>query len=246
MSRLATLSSKHEHYLAAMRGLVALYIHRGYPAEEVHKWLYSNLTRRWNDRLTVKTVTESADVLVLKTQYNLSWNYFNSHQLGDSIFNYWREWLERADRGTFNWEFPAADQKDLRVSNWGTGETEGLWDLRKTNIFKSKVILSRKRTRNFLDLTNLWKKTVLENLEVSALDDLVQVAATYGTTASKRTVLHDVNTMVTDQRLKRSRVDTEPEEDEGNYVEHVNARNTSPGPSSWANAPMTMWGRGRG
>src|SRR5580693_4225417 len=31
MSRLATLSSKVEHYSAAMRGLVTLYIHRGYP-----------------------------------------------------------------------------------------------------------------------------------------------------------------------------------------------------------------------
>jgi hypothetical protein len=35
----------------------------------------------------------AADVLVLKTQYNITWNYFNSHELGDIIFNYWREWL---------------------------------------------------------------------------------------------------------------------------------------------------------
>jgi hypothetical protein len=49
MSRLATLSSKLDHYLAAMRGLVALYIHRGYPADEVHKWLYSNFLKDRNN-----------------------------------------------------------------------------------------------------------------------------------------------------------------------------------------------------
>jgi len=32
MSRLATLSSKLDHYLAAMRGLVALYIHLWIPS----------------------------------------------------------------------------------------------------------------------------------------------------------------------------------------------------------------------
>src|ERR1700722_16137278 len=120
MSRLATLSSKHEHYHEAMRGLVALYIHRGYPADEVHKWLYSNLAKRWNQRLEVKQPsTESAEILVLKTQYNLAWNYFNAHQLGDTIFDYWREWLRRADSGEFNQEFPKPSQTDQRVSDWG-------------------------------------------------------------------------------------------------------------------------------
>ena len=93
MSQLATLSSKYEHYLAAMQGLVALYICQGYPANEVHKWLYSNLSRRWNDRLADQHSAEGADVLVLKTQYNLAWNYFNAHQLGDTIFGFWHEWL---------------------------------------------------------------------------------------------------------------------------------------------------------
>ena len=240
MSRLATLSSKLEHYLAAMRGLVALYIKRGYPADEVHKWLYSNLSKRWDERLAIKPANESADILVLKTQYNLAWNYFNAHQLGDTIFGYWREWLNRADTGTFNNEYPAPDNRDLRVSNWGTGESEGLWDLRKTNLFNSKVILSRKRTRNFLDLTNLWKRSVIENLEEQALDDIFADAVRF--TAIKRPLIPDVNTAVVGPRLKRARVD--PSNDEENEVEHVARRMSSPTPGPWRNATMGTWGRG--
>ena len=244
MSRLATLSSKNEHYLAAMRGLVALYIRRGYPADEVHKWLYSNLSKRWNERLSVKADSpESSEILVLKTQYNLAWNYFNAHQLGDSIFNYWREWLTRADAGNHNAEFPPPDRRDHRVSEWETTEDkEGLWDLRKTDIFNKKVILSRKRTRNFLDLTNLWKKTVIDNLEEQTLDDLLGRAARY--TAFKRPLAPDVNTMVTGPRLKRSRED--PSNDEEMTVEHVSRRSSSPTPTStaWRSGAMGTWGRG--
>jgi len=243
MSRLATLSSLLEHYLAAMRGLVALYLRRGYPADEVHKWLYSNLSRRWNERLTNKPVIESSDILVLKTQYNLAWNYFNSHQLGDTIFGYWREWLNRADAGEFNQEFPAPSTSDPRVSDWSADQVVGRWDLRETSIFNSKVILSRKRTRNFLDLTNLWKKSVIENLEELTLDDLVNNAARFA--ALKRPLIPDVNTAVVGPRLKRTRVATE-EVNSDNEVEHVAHRSSSPTPtgSGWASAPMGTWGRG--
>jgi hypothetical protein len=177
---------------------------------------------------------------VLKTQYNLSWNYFNSHQLGDTIFGYWREWLERADTGNFNNEFPPPEKRDLRTSNWGTRETEGLWDLRKTNIFNSRVILSRKRTRNLLDLTNLWKKSVMENLEEQALDDILGDAARY--TALKRPLAPDINTAVVGPRLKRTRVD--PSAMEEDTVEHVSRRSSSPTPTAWRNAAMGSWGRG--
>ena len=246
MTRLATLSSKFEHYLAAMRGLVALYIRRGYPADEVHKWLYSNLTKRWNTKLDdrpTNNTTESTEVLVLKTQYNLAWNYFNSHQLGDEIFGYWREWLRRADVGDFNSEFPAPDEEDLRVSNWEARETiVGAWDLRRTNLFNSKVILSRKRTRNFLDVSNLWKKTVMENLELQALDDIVGTAAQFATI--KRPYVPDVNTSVVGPRLKRSRVNPDSPDDE-NTIEHVARRYNSPTPGgTWASGSMTTWGRG--
>jgi hypothetical protein len=242
MSRLATLSSKLEHYLAAMRGLVTLYLRRGYPADEVHKWLYSNISKRWNERLQVKPVSSGPDVLVLKTQYNLAWNYFNANQLGDTIFGYWREWLNRADTGDFNQEFPAPDERDLRTSDWreGVGKSVGLWDLRETSLLKSRIILSRKRTRNFLDLTNLWKRSIVENLEELTLDDIVNTAARY--TALKRPLIPDINTMVTGPRLKRAReaLDTDSEL----TVEHVARRSSSPAPTGWTSGSMSMWGRG--
>jgi hypothetical protein len=117
----------------------------------------------------------------------------------------------------------------------------GLWDLRETSIFNSKVILSRKRTRNFLDISNLWKKTVMENHEALALDDIVGNAARFA--AFKRPLIPDVNTMVTGPRLKRTREDPSDEDD---TVESVARRfNASPTPTgNWASGSMTTWGRG--
>ena len=252
MSRLATLSSKLDHYLEAMRGLVALYIRRSYPADEVHKWLYSNLAKRWDSRLVEKSTSEGSDVLVLKTQYNIAWNYFNAHQLGDTIFGYWREWLLRADTGEFNNKFPAPEKKDRRTAAWrvspglsGQAPPQGLlddaWDLRKTNLFNSKVILSRKRTRNFLDISNLWKRSVFQSMEESMLDDIVGNAAR-AFAQEQHPVIPDVNTLVVGPRLKRPRED--PSNDEEDTIEHVARRYNSSGPSSWRQGAMTTWGRG--
>jgi hypothetical protein len=234
MSRLATLSSKLEHYLAAMRGLVALYIRRGYPVDEVHKWLYANLSKRWDNRLAERPA-QDANVLVLKTQYNLAWNYFNAHQLGDTIFGYWREWLRRSDTGDFNSEYPAPG-KGKEESSHGL-DTE-LPDLRETNIFNSKVILSRKRTRNFLDLSNLWKKSVLEKLDEQTIDNLLTNAAQRF--ALKRPFIPDINAIAGGSRLKRSREDP-------NQTQQIHrSRSSSPVPSSWRSGALTTWGRGRG
>ena len=240
MSRLAVLSSKPEHYTEALKGLVTLYYQRGYPVDEVHKWLRSNITKRWDNRLTVRQPQGNADVLVLKTQYNLAWNYFNASQLGDTIFNYWREWLHRADTKTHNSEFPPPGTKDLRVAHWEAGGA-GQWDLRETNLFNTRVILSRKRTRNMIDLANLWKKSVLETQEDLVLDDLTHAAARYA--ATKRPLLADVNTMVVGPRLKRAREAESSYMEEG-IIEHVARRGSSPTPSGTWTGSMGTWGRG--
>jgi len=235
MSRLATLSSKLDHYLAAMRGLVTLYIRRGYPVDEVHKWLSSNLSKRWENRLVVNhTATQASDVLVLKTQYNLAWNYFNAHELGDVIFGYWREWLRRSDTGEFNSEFPAPNNKDLKKS----------MDLRETNIFNSKVILSRKRTRNFLDISNLWKRTVLTGIEGQALDDILHRFVRTNTTL-KRPFVPDVNALVVGPRKKNRREGpTSSDEEDDHLPLHRRFPSPTPASTSWASAPMGTWGRG--
>ena len=215
---MAVLSSKPEHYTEALKGLVTLYLNRGYPIAEVHKWLRSNITKRWNERLMARQPQGSADVLVLKTQYNLAWNYFNTSQLGDTIFNYWREWLSRANTGTYNSEYPAPDLKDPRVHHW-VADGMGQWDLRNTNLFNSRIILSCKRTQNMLDLTNLWKKSVLETQEDLVLDDLMSAATRY--TATKCPHVPNVNTLVTGLQLKRLRVGESGDTDNSEFIEHV-------------------------
>ena len=228
MSRLATLSSKLDHYLAAMRGLVALYIRRGYPADEVHKWLYSNLSRRWESRLDVNHSSKAPEILVLKTQYNLAWNYFNAQELGNVLFNYWGNWLKHADAGIYTSEYPAP--KSL---------SESPWDVRETKLFNSKVILSRKRTRNFLDVANLWKRSVLTGIEGQAQDNIIQQYT--NTLSLVRPNVPDVNTQVVGHRNQTSN-------DNDDDLDHlpVRVRYPSPttGPSTWQNAAMGTWGRG--
>ena len=153
-----------------------------------------------------------------------TWNYFNASQLGDTIFNYWREWLHRADTKTHNSEFPPPGTKDLRVAHWEAGGT-GQWDLQETNLFNTRVILSCKRTRNMIDLANLWKKSVLETQEDLVLDDLNHTAARYA--ATKCPLLADVNTMVVGPRLKRAREAESSYMEEG-IIEHVAHRGSSP------------------
>ena len=95
----------------------------------------------------------------------------------------------------------------------------GQWDLRKTNLFNSRIILSRKCTRNMLDLTNLWKKSVLETQEDLVLDDLMSAATRY--TATKCPHVPNVNTLVTGPQLKRLRVGESGNTDNSEFVEHV-------------------------
>ena len=164
------------------------------------------------------------------------------------MFDYWREWLRRADTGEFNNEFPAPGNKDPRTLIWHAyQETDDpsreyldTWDLRKTNLFNSKVILSRKRTRNFLDITNLWKRTVFQNIEESALDDIVGNAARYAV-PEQRSVIPDINTRVVGPMLKRQREGPSDDED---TIEHVARRYSSAGPSGWRSGAMSTWGRG--
>ena len=72
MSWLATLSTTLLVYKDAIRGLVALYIRRGYPADLVNYWMRNNIRERWNNRLHIHKSSEHMDVLVLKTEFNLA------------------------------------------------------------------------------------------------------------------------------------------------------------------------------
>jgi hypothetical protein len=80
LSRLATLSSKLEHYLEAVHKLSNLYVSRGYPAKIVKAWRKQYVLKRWEVKDTPKTDREER-VIVLKTVFNDVWDNFNVHDL---------------------------------------------------------------------------------------------------------------------------------------------------------------------
>jgi hypothetical protein len=203
MSRLATLSSTLPVYKSALYDLIGLYRKRGYPYQLLYEWTQKYIEERWQKRLSVHDRSESsppADVLVLKTEYNTAWNYFSASQLGDTLLGYWTEWLERAESQNYNSEFPrcrphAGDvecapqlgtsiQVLAREANepgvlqdLGEGALGHHWyvpDFRKLKLSKARTITSRKRVRNLMDLTNLWKKEVLLGIDRSLSQDVIE------------------------------------------------------------------------
>ena len=163
MAHLATLSSNTVHYKDAIRSLIALYIAHGYPKALVRHWSRSGFQEQWDNRLTEKSKGEEPNVLVLKTEYNLAWNYFNAQKLGDQIFGYWQEWLNRLDSGKFDIEYPLPldeDYGNLKGSPNLFGERlDGTlvfgYNVWNTDIMNRQVITSCKRTVNLANMTNL-------------------------------------------------------------------------------------------
>ena len=89
--RLATLSSKLEHYLEAVHKLSNLYVARGYPAKIVKHWRKQYVQKRWEVKDTPKTdLTER--VIVLKTVFNDVWDNFNIHDLEKTMIQTIREY----------------------------------------------------------------------------------------------------------------------------------------------------------
>jgi hypothetical protein len=114
MPQLATISSTHSIYCNAIKGLASLYIVHGYPGELVYKWTEKNILEQWN-----KCFNDNKDkhdqVLVLKSEFNTTWNYFNASELGSTILEFWRDWLTHTEENNYNIKFPqfSADLADL-------------------------------------------------------------------------------------------------------------------------------------
>ena len=170
MSRLATLSSTPENYSEAISRLVALYIKRGYPEALVKSWMKAKYTERWDKRLTPR-VEDEGGVLVLKSNFNTAWNFFSASTLGNTMLDYMRFWLYKAERMEFSKEFPPVpygwtdDVESSRhvIKTLDVLDTEVLvQDIRRTDILDRRTIVSRKRTFNLFDITSLFKRIVLE------------------------------------------------------------------------------------
>lgn len=172
--------------MEAAKDLVTLYVSRGYPQDIVSIWAKRYVKPRWENRLSDNSERALEGVLVLKTEYNPIWNYFNAKELGDTIFNYWNAWYERAERGSYNNTnniaeyYPAPDAPlpgsfavlpDLLTRVRGRdGAMVEIADLRKIRLIGSRVLVSKKRTKNLFDLTSLWKKLVFQQLDEKALE----------------------------------------------------------------------------
>ncbi|GLB45374.1 hypothetical protein LshimejAT787_2200370 [Lyophyllum shimeji] len=96
MSRMATLSSTLPVYKEAVKDLIGLYCNRGYPERLLKSWAKSQIDERWSNRLRVKE-DKLEGVLVLKTEFNQAWDYFNVKELGMTITSVWRKWLTKAE-----------------------------------------------------------------------------------------------------------------------------------------------------
>jgi hypothetical protein len=235
MSRLATLSSTREAYENAMKGLVTLYIVRGYPEALVRSWLKNKIKERWEKRLNI-VPKDHVDVLVLKTEFNTAWNYFSASELGETVLGYWREYADRIDRRDFNMEFPVPDDvvphdiSPLAGVSWQmtshTGKPFELPDVRKINVLDRKVITSRKRTKNLFDLASLWKKTVLEELDEKVCNEFTDL--------SQPTIQNDLEDYTVSYAADND-VHLQTDED-GNTILH--RRSSSPISKGWREARM--------
>ena len=200
MSRLATLSSLHSTYCDTVKGLASLYIARGYPTDLVYNWLSSNIQEHWEKRLIDNRPQHDA-VLVLKSEFNTAWNYFNASELGNTILGYWRDWLQHAETGNYTLKFPrySVDRADLEETETELtilltdldGLVTPLPDVCKLDILKRRMIVSRKRTRNLFDLTTLWKKIVLLNMDQHVLQDNSDLASQHSSDMEVDTDGHD-------------------------------------------------------
>ena len=76
LSWVAMLSSQYNIYMSACRKLVDIYIVCGYPLILITSWLQENYSACWNACLNNSELIK-ADMLVLKSKYNISWDFFN-------------------------------------------------------------------------------------------------------------------------------------------------------------------------
>jgi hypothetical protein len=175
MSRLSTLSSTHSTYCHAVKSLATLYITHGYPSKLVYNWIKNNIQERWIKCFNDNKV-QCDHVLVLKSEFNTTWDYFNASELGNTILGFWRDWLQHAKDNDFNMHYPqyttdAAEDLTILVARPdGVSSIPGIC---KLDILNRRMIVSHKHTctHNLFDLTNLWKKIVLTNMEQQVLQN---------------------------------------------------------------------------
>ncbi|EJF55244.1 hypothetical protein DICSQDRAFT_176216 [Dichomitus squalens LYAD-421 SS1] len=158
-------------------------------------WTKKHLDERWSKRFNEKKQEDADGVLVLKSEFNTAWNWFNAKELGETILGYWKTWYEKAESGellsALDPEFPPpmpdmAGLTEVRgefLTKFATldgvvddngDSVDGVVyvpDVRKISLIDRRMIVSRKRTRNMFDLTSSWKRMVFQKLDERVLDE---------------------------------------------------------------------------
>ena len=182
LSRVAMLSSQYDTYVSACREVADIYIARGYPPMLIASWLRENYSTHWDACLNNNEQTK-ADALVLKSEYNVFWNFFNVQLLAEHMKTRWMEALQTLSFGNRPTDLhPSIAEirpklahssliqsvdysQRLRFANDWIGE--GLYGqylrLDKLSLLDWRVLVAKKRTRQLIDLTALWRRVVLEN-----------------------------------------------------------------------------------
>ena len=112
---MATLSSTHAAYKEALLFLGEMYIQRGYSKELCKFWLRKYAHEHWEQRLRESRPARVEDVMVLKSEFNLAWDYFSAKELGNTIIRTWRNYISLTEQGHMgSVHAPVLD------SSWGT------------------------------------------------------------------------------------------------------------------------------
>lgn len=191
LSRIATLSSRYDDFVRACREVCDIYIARGYPPSLVSQWLKSSHQKRWDARLS-ESAPVSLDVLVLKSEYNVSWDLFNVHTLAERMKTAWKVGLrtlsfgrtERLRGGPLPDDVIATKPKyslapKLRDGTIGDHHDSfhelGLFGpylrLDKVGLFNKRFLVGKRRTRQLTDLASMWRRVVLEQRDVQVHTD---------------------------------------------------------------------------
>lgn len=193
LSRLATLSTKFDDFSSACKELANIYIARGYPPMLIAAWLRNNYRARWDARLR-ESSPQRADVLVLKSEYNISWDWFNVQQLSETVKTGWLSALRTLAYGAkvadldlhpdvlatrpkmsllpalSSLDYSPAFLAEVHSDYLDKGLSGHFLRLDKLGLLDRRFIVSKKRTKQLIDLTAMWRRTVLERRDRQATE----------------------------------------------------------------------------
>jgi hypothetical protein len=140
---------------------------------------------------------KDSSFVVIKYEYNPILDYLSAHDIGNTIVGYWRKYLHAYGRDIIlDGKVPTRDDRDWGkrlAPQWVASKGQRLSSdgrpqelpegaeyaprfpipnvLTLNSLNHARWLISRKRSRNLFDLTNLWKKSVLSGMVDASSDE---------------------------------------------------------------------------